>query len=799
MQTSIWNDLAYGLRTMARAPGVTAIAVLTLALGIGANTAMFSVVNAVLLRPLPYRDPDRLVTIRAQIPSRNIFAAFVEYNTYGEWWRAQSRSFESMAAFSPGSMTLATGGEPERLVSQRVNAGFLQMIGVSPERGRDFLPEEDQPGAPRAAIVSRGLWQRRFGGDSSLIGRAIQLDGISHTVVGILPASFEFYGSDIDVYTPIAASTARAPGMPSVGVHARLKPGVSLASAQAEIDSLCRGWVRQYRYPNDWGARVWTVRGFTVRDVRSSVLVLAIAVALVLLIACANVANLLLARAGARRREIAIRSVLGAGRFRIVRQLLTESTVLGLLAGACGLVAAWGGVRALSLSTAAYLPFQKQISIDGRVLAFTLGAALLTTLLFGLAPALSAAQGALAENLKEGGRGGEGVRSSRLRSALVIVEVALALLLAVGATLVSRSLIRLQAVDPGFNPNGVWKATVSLRGERYSQAGQRVNFYKSLRDRLAAVPGVTAAGLASHLPFSGSKSGNGIVVEGAPPPKPGEQIIAFSRTVDPHYLQALQVRLVGGRFFDTHDPPGFPVAMINEALARKGWPGQSAVGKRFSGGQGPLMTVVGVIADLRQTSLADEPDLEVYFPYAMTPNATMSLAVRSDGDPNRLVPAIRATVRELDKDLPLAETGAMSDSVSRSTRARRFSVVLFGAFAGLALLLAAVGIYGVISYSVTRRTHEIGVRLALGAERRRIAGMVVGRAVTLGAAGVAIGAAGGLALMRLLRSMLFGVSATDPLTFAGVSVFLVAVTALAGYLPALRAARVDPSTALRDE
>jgi len=800
MQTSLWNDLAYGLRTMTRTAGVTAVAVLTLALGIGANTAVFSVVNAVLLRPLPYRDPDRLLTIRAQIPSRNIFGAFVEYNTYGEWWRAQSRSFESMAAFTPGSTTLTAGTEPERLVMYTVNAGFLEMIGARPVRGRDFLPEEDQPGAPHVAILSYNLWQRRFGADPALIGRPILLDRASYTVVGILPPGFEFYDSDVDVYTPIAASTARVPGMPSVGVHARLKPGVSVESAQAEIDGLCRGWVQQYHYPNDWGAHVWTVRGFMVRDVRLSVLVLAVAVALVLLIACANVANLLLARAGARRREIAIRSALGAGRGRIVRQLLTESALLGALAGALGLLAAWGGVRAFAVSSAVYLPFQKQVFIDGRVLAFTIVAALFTTILFGLAPALAAAQAGLAENLKESGRGGESVRSSRLRSALVIAEVALALLLAILATLTSRSLVRLQAVDPGFNPNGVLKATLTLRGESYSQPAQRVNFFKALRERLAAIPGATGAGMASALPFSGSKSGGDVYMEGAPPAKPGEQLIAFNRTVDPYYFQALQVRLLKGRFFDPHDPAGPPVVIVNDAMARKFWPRQDAVGKRFkSGVHGPWLTVVGVIADLRQTSLADEPDLEWFVPHTMVPSATMSLVVRSAGDPMRLAPAVRAAVKELDKDLPLADVGSLADEVSDSTRARRFSVALLGAFAGLALLLAAVGIYGVISYSVTRRTHEIGVRMALGAARSSITGMVVGRAVLLGAAGVAIGIAGGLALTRLLRSLLYGVSATDPLVFAGVSVFLLAVAALAGYIPALRAAHVDPSTALREE
>ena len=633
-----------------------------------------------------------------------------------------------------------------------------------------------------------------------MIGRQIVLDRNTYTVVGILPPGFDLYGSDVAVYTPIAQSTARAPGMPSVGVFARLKPGVSVRSAQADIDELCRGWVQQYHYPNDWGAHVWTLRDLAVRDVRSSVVMLAVAVGLVLLIACANVANLLLARAGARQREIAIRSALGAGGGRIIRQLLTESVLLGSIAGALGLAAAWGGVRALAAGPM-YLPFQKSASIDVPVLLFTLGAALVTTLLFGLAPALAAARASLAGNLKEGGRsGGEGVARSRFRAALAIVEVALSLLLAIGATLTARSLVRLQAVNPGFHPDGVLRGYITLPSASYAEPVQRANFVKAMVDRLQRIPGVTAAGMVSHLPFSNSKSGSSVTIEGAPPPRPGEQIIVFGRTADPQYLGAMQVRLLRGRFFDAHDPPGHPVAIVNETMARRCWPNQDAVGKRYGDGRPDhWVTVVGVIADMRQTSLADEPDAESFVPYTQSPGATMALVVRTTGDPLRLAPATRAAVRELDKDLPVSEMAALADNLSTSTRSRRFSVALLGAFALLALVLAAVGIYGVISYSVTRRTHEMGIRMALGAERGRIERMVVGRALLLGGAGVAIGIAGGLALTRLLRSMLYGVSATDPAVFAGASLFLLAVAALAGYVPARRAARVDPCVALRNE
>jgi putative ABC transport system permease protein len=465
-----------------------------------------------------------------------------------------------------------------------------------------------------------------------------------------------------------------------------------------------------------------------------------------------------------------------------------------------GLLAAWGGVRALAAGTA-YLPFQNTASIDVPVLLFTLGAATVTTLLFGLAPALAAARAGLADNLKEGGRGGgEGLGRSRFRAALAIAEVALSLLLAIGATLTARSLVRLQAVDPGFHPDGVLTGNLTLPSASYATPAQRANFVQTLAGRLERIPGVTAAGMVSHLPFSNSKSGSGIVVEGAPPPRPGEQTIVFQRTADPQYFAAIGVRLLRGRFFDAHDPPGHPVAIVNETMARRCWPKQDAVGKRFGDGRPDhWTTVVGVIADLRQTSLADEPDAESFVPHAQSPAASMALVVRTTGDPLRLAPATRAAVRELDKELPVSGVVALSENVSTSTRSRRFSVALLGSFALLALVLAAVGIYGVISYSVTRRTHEIGIRMALGAERGCIERMVVGRALMLGGAGVAIGVAGGLALTRLLRSMLYGVSATDPAVFAGASLLLLAVAALAGYVPARRAARTDPCVALRNE
>jgi putative ABC transport system permease protein len=464
-----------------------------------------------------------------------------------------------------------------------------------------------------------------------------------------------------------------------------------------------------------------------------------------------------------------------------------------------GLAAAWAGVRALAAASANYLPLQKTVSVDGRVLAFTLAATILTALLFGMAPALAAVRTDLVENLKEGGRGGgEGSRRNRFRAALVVLEVALALLLAIGATLTARSLVRLEAVDPGFRPEGVLRASLTLPKATYAEPSRRVNFYRELVAKVRSIPGVTGAGVVSHLPFSNSKGGSDIQVEGAPAPRPGEQSIAFTRAIDPGYFPAVGAVLARGRFFDERDPVGPPVAIINETMARRCWPAQDAIGKRFRQ-VGALLTVVGVIHDIRQTSLADEPDMEVYLLHVMTAEGAMHLVVRTPGDPMRLAPTVRAALRELDKDLPLSNPGTLAEMVSDSTRARHFSAALLGSFALMALLLAAVGIYGVVSYVVAQRTHEIGIRMALGAGRGSIALMVVGRAIALGGAGVVAGIAASLALTRLLRSMLFGVSATDPGIFAGVALFLLFVTALAGYIPARRAAGVDPMTALRAE
>ncbi|MGA2326517.1 MAG: ABC transporter permease [Bryobacteraceae bacterium] len=790
------QDVRYGLRMMARNPGVTAVAALALALGIGANTAIFSVVNAVLLRPLPFRDPGRLVWIWQSNTARNIPFAFMNYATYADW-RRESRSFELTSAYQPGWANLTTRGEPERLNTVRVNSTFLAMLGVRSLIGRDFLAEEDRPGAGRVAILDYKLFQRRFGGDRNLVGGQIQLDAQSYTVIGVLPPEFEFGSRETDVYLPIARSTARGGDPVPVGAYGRLKPGASIERAEAEIDAVYRGLERQFPNTKGWTARLWRVRDFLVRDVRLSLLVLLAAVALVLLIACANVANLLLARAGERQKEIAMRTALGAGRARILRQLLTESLLLGVVGGALGLLLAWWGVRLLPLVAPERYPFLKQTAIDLRVLCFTGLASLATGLMFGLAPALAASRAQVFETLKEGGRGsGESRGRNRFRSALVVVEVALALLLIVGASLLMRSLVRLQDSKPGFNPNGLLTASISLPPSKYPESAQRVAFFHQLLDRVEALPGVEAASITNLLPLSGMNVGMGVLIEGQPPPRPGEMPIVFARVVDRRYFQAMQVPLQRGRLFTERDAGAPRVAIVNETMARRFWPGQDPIGKRF-GNSRDWITVVGVVGDMKHTSITQAPDAEYFEPYPQGPRSEMVLAVRTAADPMRLAPALRNAVLELDPDQPVSRVVAMSRRLSDSIAPQRFSALLLGIFALVALALAAVGIYGVISFSVTRRTHEIGVRLALGARRNDVLGMVVLDAVGLALIGVAIGVAGGLALTRLLGSLLYGVSATDPVIFAAVSLVLTAVAALASFLPARRAARVDPIVALR--
>jgi putative ABC transport system permease protein len=790
------QDIRFGLRILARNPGVTALATIALAIGIGGSTAIFSVVDAVLLKPLPVSDPGRLIWIWANSPSRNLAYAFAAYSTFAEW-KAGSSSFESMSAYSPGSATLIVGSNAERMDVMRVNAGYLAMLGVHPAAGRDFRTEEDQPGAPRVALLAYGPWVRLFGGDESVVGHSISLNGESVRVIGILPRVFVFPQQSADIYVPIAASTVRGAGGPSVGAYGRLKSGASIERAQAEIDAVSRRLAAAYPEMKGRGAQIWRVRDFTVRDVRLSLLVLSGAVGLVLLIACANVANLLLVRASARQREIALRTALGAGRWRILRQLLTESILLGVCGGIAGILLADAGIQLLSRYGPQRIPFLKDVSLHGPVLAFAVFASLLTGTLFGLAPALSAFRTRIYEMLKEGSSGaGESRTRNRVRGALVIVEVAVALVLAISATLMMRTLLRLQAISPGFDAGGVLTASITLPAPKYPTGEQRIAFYRNVLDRLRAMPGVQVASMVSLIPFGGSNTGVNLLVEGQPPPRPEETPIFWQRIIDPDYFRVMRIPLLRGREFTEQDTDATRVAIVNSTMARRFWPNVDPLGKRF-GSRSTWYTIVGVVGDVKFTSLAKDADPEFYEPYRQTPIADMVLALRSASDPAPLAPALRESVRGADPTEAISRITTMGEYLSDRLGEPRLSALLFAGFGVTALLLAAIGIYGVISFSVTRRTREIGIRIALGAARREVMWLVVGEAVLLASIGVAAGIAAALSLTRVMQGMLFGVSATEPLVYVAVSALLIATGAFAAYLPALRATRITPSLALR--
>jgi putative ABC transport system permease protein len=796
----VLQDFRFALRMLARNAGMTALATMALALGIGGSTLIFSVVNAVLLRPLPVSDPDRLVWIWANSPSRNLAYAFTAYSTYAEW-KAGSTSFESMSAYSPGSATLIVNNDPERVDVLQVNASFFPMLGVHPFAGRDFLADDDQPGAPKVAMLSYGLWEGRFGGDRGVIGHTINLDGEMVRVSGILPPGFAFPVKAADIYLPIARSTVRGTSGAalSVGVYGRLKPGVPVQRAQAGIDAVSRRLEAAYPEMKGRGAQVWRVRDFVVRDVRFSLLVLFGAVGLVLLIACANVANLLLVRASARQREIALRTALGAARWRILRQLLTESVMLSACGGLAGLVLADVGIQLLSRYGPAKIPLLQNVALDGPVMVFAALACLVTGIVFGLAPALPVLRAGIYETLKEGGSAaGESRSRNRFRGALVVAEVALALLLTMGATLMMHTLLRLQATSPGFEAEGVLTASITLPALKYPGAAQRNAFYRALLDRLAVVPGVQAASMVSLIPFGGSNTGMNLLIEGRPLPRPEETPIFWQRIIDPGYFRVMRIPLIRGREFSEQDSGSPRVAIINETMARRYWPGASPIGKRF-GSSNKWYTIVGIVGDVKFTSVTKDSDPEFYEPYRQAPVADMVLTVRTASAPLRLAPALREEVHETDPDQPVSRVTSMEEYVAGTMATPRLSAIVLSGFGGTALLLAAVGIYGVISFAVTRRTREIGLRIALGARGRDVTFMVIRQALILASIGVAIGVGGALALTKVMQEMLFGVSAREPFAYLGVSSLLIAIATLAAYVPARRAARISPSVSLRSE
>jgi predicted permease len=806
--TDLLHDLRYAARVLAKNPGFTAVAVIALAVGVGANSVIFSAVNTILLRPLPYKDSERLVMVFEDASALGYPrdtpapANFID-------WRDQNKVFEGMAALADVSVNLTGAGEPERLDGKRVNASLFPLLGVEPQLGRWFTPEEDQPGANRVVMLSHALWQRRFGSDPAIVGKTIMLNGAGFSVVGVMPESFQFPEREDLFWIPIAFSQNEAArrGSHYLQVVARLKQGVSLGQAQAEMSAIAARLQQQYAEQNTGvGAAVVPLHEQTVGNVRTVLLVLLGAVGFVLLIACANVANLLLARAAARQKEIATRIALGASRMRLVRQFLTESVLLAVLGGGTGLLLSVWGVKVLKAFIPDNISQAREIAVDARVLVFTLLVSLLTGLVFGIAPALQATNFNLNETLKEGGRGpAMGGRGNRVRRVLVVTEVAVSLVLLIGAGLLVNSFLRLRGVDPGFRTDHVLTMSVTLPPLKYPDHARREAFYTELIDRVGALPGVKSAAVASQIPLIKQGDSVGVVFEGRPLPEPGKENIVATRVVSPRYFETMGIRLLRGRVFNNQDRIGSPVvAVISDSMARRYWPGEDPVGKRLCPGRPQTpddwVTVVGVVGDVLQYGLDADRKPQMYLSYQQSDDfVPRRLVVSTSVDPESMTSAVRGAVWQIDRDQPVSDIETMDEVLSDSIARQRFSALLLGVFGLVALLLAAVGIYGVMSYTMAQRTHEIGLRMALGARKSDVLKLAVGQALKLVLVGVGAGLAASLVLTRVMTSLLFGVSSTDPVTFAAISLVLVAAGVLASYIPARRATKVDPMIALRYE
>ncbi|HEY3040199.1 MAG TPA: ABC transporter permease [Pyrinomonadaceae bacterium] len=807
METFI-QDIRFGIRMLAKKPMFSIIAVITLALGIGANTAIFSVVNGVLLRPLPFKEPDRLMMIReTKLPQ------FPEFSVApGNFldWKKQNTVFERLVAYKGSSLNLIGTDDPERLRALNVTEGFFAMLGAQPQLGRDFLAEEDQVGHNNVVILSYGLWQRRFSGDPKILNQTITLNRQAYTVIGVMPATFHFGSgeNELDLWTPMAFTEEQAQNHGGHGLVAigQLKPGITVDQARAEMSAIAGRLAAQYPVDIGWDVKIMPLLEFSVRSIKPALLILLVAVAFVLFIACANVANLLLARAAGRQKEIATRTSLGASRWRIVRQLLTESLLLSLLGGALGLALAKWGMDLLLTLAPPDLPRLNNVSLDGRVLAFTATITLLTGVIFGLVPALQSSKPNLNETMKDAGRGStEGGRRQRIRSTLVVLEVATALVLLVGAGLMIKSFWQLQKVDPGFNPDNTLTVQVSLPKTKYPEESQQVAFFQQLIERVATLPGVQSAGAGHVVPLSGNDFVLAFEIDGRPPLQPGVTQSTNYYSVSADYFKAMGIPLRRGRVFTERDIKDSPrVAVINETMAKKIFPDEDPIGKRITfdnrqKGNPEWFEIVGIVGDVKQYSLDQVTTMQTYEPYIQQTFPYMTLVVRTTGDPTNLNAAIRSEVLKLDKEQPTTNFKTLNEFFSISIAQQRFSVVLLGMFAVVALVLSAVGIYGVLSYAVTQRTHEIGIRVALGAGKRDVLRLVVGQGMLLTVIGVAGGLGAAFALTRLMASLLFGVTATDAVTFASVASLLLAVALLACYIPARRATKVDPLVALRYE
>jgi putative ABC transport system permease protein len=808
---ALLQDLRYGARMLRKNPGFTLVAILTLAVGIGANTAMFSVVYTVLLKVLPYPQADHLVMVYEDVhlPNYQNDRNVASPGNFSDWM-AQNTVFESMAAYRNRSFNLTGVGEPIRVEGELVSAGFFPTLQVNAALGRVFTPDEDRPGNSHVVVMSDGLWRSRFGSDPRVLGQKVLLDSEAYEIVGVMPTGFHFPDPDDQLWAPMELTPTDLSNRGShfLDIFARLKPGVTLAQAQTELNVIARRLTQLYPDSNTGQTvNVVPLHEDIAGPVRPALLVLVGAVGLVLLIVCANMANLLLARASARHREIAVRLALGASRARVARQLLTESILLALLGCGVGVLLAQWGLGALKIIAATNLPRTEELSLSAPVLLFSVAISLMAGLVFGVSPAFQAVRGNLQDTLKSGSR--ESATSSRLRtrSLLVVLETALGFVVVIGAGLLVRSFLRMERVQLGFQPDGVLTFRVIPRGDRYKESAQRTAFYQQVIERLQALPGVRSAAAVTFIPLTLAKGSKGFTIEGRAPSSPGQIPMAGYDIVTPQYFQTLRVPLLEGRDFTRSDSPQTqPVVIVNEAMAKRYWPGEDPLGKRFhqSGPDDkfPWMTIIGVVANVREFSPTVEPEPTMYFPIAQFTYADGVLrdwVVRTKSDPLRIASSVPAAIWSVDKNLPVTRIRTMEEVRSISLAAHRMHLLLFGLFAALALALATIGIYGVLAYSVAQRTREIGVRLALGACGNDVLRLVILQGMRLAAFGIVLGLLGALALTRLMAGMIYGVSSTDPVTFLAVATLLAFVALAACYVPARRAMRVDPMVALRYE
>ena len=798
------RDVTYSLRVLLKSYAFTIVVILTLALGIGANTAIFSFANGILLRPLPYPQSDRLAVLDETAPKQGIESLSVSYPNFLDW-RDQNTVFEGVAThYGTSRFAMTLGGQPTEIRGSRVSYGLFEVLRVSPLLGRTFTINEDRPEEDGVVILGYDLWQRNFGGDSNIIGKTVEVSRRARTVIGVMPRGFRFPEVS-ELWVPLAFTTKiytrNDHGLDAI---ARLKDGVTLTQAQTEMNTIARRIEEQNPVTNEGlGVRVISLHENLSGNYRDALLILLGVVGCVLLVACVNVANLMLARATARQKEFALRAALGAGRWQIMRQLLIESMLLALIGGALGFVLSIWALRLLLTAIPIDLPFWMNFSIDLRVLGFTLAITLLTGLIFGALPALQTSRVDLNDNLKEGGRGAGGVRS-RARSLLVVTEIAMSLVLLVGAGLMVQSFLRLQRVNIGLNPKNVLTATLVLPRAKYVKDEQRTEFFKQLMERVRSLPGVEAASATGTLPLNGSTWGRSLTIEGYPVLSGGQAPSVQHTVVTPGYFRTMGISLLGGRDFNDSDAKDAPdVTIIDERLARQYWPNDSPIGKRVRFGppedNEPWHTIVGVVSTVRHQRVQEDTEASVYLPHQKIPVTGLSLVARTTSNQQDFIGAVRREVAQLDPDLPVSEVATMDEVVAEAIWQPRLYAMLFAVFAGGALLLALIGIYGVMAFLVQTRTHEIGIRMALGASARDVFKLIVGRGMKLTLVGVVIGVGGAIALTRLMHSLLFNTSATDPFIFILISALLSLAAFFACYLPARRAARVDPLIALRYE